>query len=273
MTIETITLPGVNNARDLGCYRAGDRQIKKGVLLRTGELINATPEAIDILRNDYHIQKILDLRDSERIKGFPDPEIEGADNIELRVMEMEDFIGMLGDPDIEEKYKARVYDKETAFEIACEYGLLGPKMYGLFVLGQKGINAYREFFRILLEHDPDKGAVLWHCKDGKDRTGVAAALILAALGADKETIYEDYLYTNINNASILEPLKKEYESRGLPENKLNIMLFASGGVFKEYLDFALDSIEKNYGSIIDYIKTELGFTDSDISLLKEKYTE
>ncbi len=51
------------------------------------------------------------------------------------------------------------------------------------------------------------------------------------------------------------------------------MLFASGGVFKEYLDYSFDTVEKQYGSFTEYIKTALAVTDNDLALLREKYTE
>ena len=50
------------------------------------------------------------------------------------------------------------------------------------------IKAYKDFFRLLIEVDSETNAVLWHCTDGKDRAGLAAALLLAALGADMKTI-------------------------------------------------------------------------------------
>ena len=46
-----------------------------------------------------------------------------------------------------------------------------------------------------LEHACD-GATIVHCMAGKDRTGVAIALVLAALGVRREAIIEDYVLTN-----------------------------------------------------------------------------
>ena len=40
------------------------------------------------------------------------------------------------------------------------------------------------------------GALLFHCTAGKDRTGMAAYLILSALGVEQKIIMEDYLLTN-----------------------------------------------------------------------------
>src|SRR5207248_11765553 len=36
------------------------------------------------------------------------------------------------------------------------------------------------------------GPVLFHCAAGKDRTGVAAALLLTVLGADRDVVRADY---------------------------------------------------------------------------------
>ena len=43
-------------------------------------------------------------------------------------------------------------------------------------------------------HNPD-GAFLFHCMAGKDRTGLAAALILHILDVPQETILQDYMLT------------------------------------------------------------------------------
>jgi protein-tyrosine phosphatase len=48
---------------------------------------------------------------------------------------------------------------------------------------------YRSIFKRLLADD---GAVMYHCAAGQDRTGVATALLLTALGVDRETILKDY---------------------------------------------------------------------------------
>ena len=48
---------------------------------------------------------------------------------------------------------------------------------------------FRAIFRRLLADD---GAVMYHCSAGQDRTGVATALILSALGVDRQTILRDY---------------------------------------------------------------------------------
>ncbi len=61
------------------------------------------------------------------------------------------------------------------------------------------------FFKTLME--ADKTPLMFHCTAGKDRAGFAAALFLAALGVDRETIIEDYMLTNELTGVTMEAMK------------------------------------------------------------------
>ena len=232
-----ISLPGVSNARELGGYPVGDSVIRKGVLIRSGNLVNAKPEAVLTLRETYHVQTVIDFRSKDKRKNN----------------------------------MTKKKDKKAVLEASYEYGLLGPEMYLVFLLRNRGKKAFRNFFRILLDSDPAKGAVLWHCDDGKDRAGIATMLFLSALGADRETILCDYLYTNECNAAVIEEVKKEYESFGISGDKLNAMIYASGGVFEQYMNHAIDTLIDRYGSVKGYLQAELRLTEEDFTQLKGKY--
>lgn len=266
-----ISLPGVSNTRELGGYPVGDTVIRKGVLIRSGNLVNAKPEAVLVLRDTYHLQTVIDFRSKDKRKNNPDAEIPGAKSISLPVVETMDYASMLKNPLHLLKLMAKKKDKKAVLEASYEYGLLGPEMYLVFLLRDRGKKAFRDFFQILLLNDPAKGAILWHCDDGKDRAGIATMLFLSALGADRETILCDYLYTNECNAAVIEEVKKEYESFGISGEKLDAMIYASGGVFEKYMNHAIDTLNDRYGSIKGYLQTELGLKDEDFTILKEKY--
>lgn len=266
-----ISLPGVSNTRELGGYPVGDTVIRKGVLIRSGNLVNAKPEAVLVLRDTYHLQTVIDFRSKDKRKNNPDAEIPGAKSISLPVVETMDYASMLKNPLHLPKLMAKKKDKKAVWEASYEYGLLGPEMYLVFLLRNRGKKAFRDFFQILLLNDPAKGAILWHCDDGKDRAGIATMLFLSALGADRETILCDYLYTNECNAAVIEEVKKEYEYFGISGEKLDAMIYASGGVFEKYMNHAIDTLNDRYGSIKGYLQTELGLKDEDFTILKEKY--
>ena len=115
---------------------------------------------------------------------------------------------------------------------------------------QPAIESYRSFFQDLLTN---KGAILFHCTSGKDRTGIATVLILTALGVSKQTIYQDYLLSNY------------YYQESFNETD-NV-------VEKSWLDEYYQQVEKKDGNLLAYIKDVLGVTDNQISHLKDMYLD
>jgi protein-tyrosine phosphatase len=117
-------------------------------------------------------------------------------------------------------------------------------------------------FDILL--DENNYPLVFFCSLGKDRTAIAAALILAALEFDRETILNDYLLSNdlIDYYSLVKNI-----GSFTPQVEETIM--ALYGSNREYLTYALDRIEKDYGSIPNYLEEELKLTGKKREKLKE----
>ena len=67
-------------------------------------------------------------------------------------------------------------------------------IYRSLVMSDFALKQYGRFVHCLIE--PHEKAVLWHCTAGKDRAGMATAIVLEALGVPRETIVADYLKTN-----------------------------------------------------------------------------
>jgi protein-tyrosine phosphatase len=124
------------------------------------------------------------------------------------------------------------------------------------VLPEEALPKYRVLFSLLA--DPSNLPLLFCCSAGKDRTGVAAALILYALGAGMDTIMEDYLYSTEN----LRPYWERFQ-------KSQPCLIPYYTVTEKYLLAAFKSMEQ-YGGINSYITKELGV---DLNHLRELYTE
>ena len=70
-------------------------------------------------------------------------------------------------------------------------------LYGMLI--DRYPDAFRRILLRIMQHDYSRGAILWHCTEGKDRCGITSALVLEMLGVDRETILEDYLKTNLVN--------------------------------------------------------------------------
>ena len=134
-------------------------------------------------------------------------------------------------------------------------------------------NEIRKLFDVLLLQ-PEGEAVMYHCSGGKDRTGVVTALVLNALGVKESEIESDFMMSNTlkdpDNKAI-EIATKVNESQGT--NMTPAAVWPSVGVRKEYLDEFYRSVEENYGSVDEYLRTAIGLTDDEIIELQNRYLE
>ena len=119
-------------------------------------------------------------------------------------------------------------------------------------------NEYKKFFSLLLEEK--QYPLLFHCTAGKDRTGFASLLVLSALGVDLKTALDEYLMTNYyTQGRNEEKIITAAAIYGInPENLRKVM-----GVKMEFIQGALDSINKEYGSIDQYLCDALGICEEE----------
>ena len=264
-----IRLKGALNVRELGGLQVDNgRKIKSGKLIRAGRLSNLTEEDIKILNLKWNVTTIVDLRNNQEIREHPDVEIEGADFRQISMIQgemagisREDF-GMdiidwaimrakkLKENGGSEKFLTKMYE-QMAEEKYCQEKI-------------------KDFFECLIEHR--EGAFLWHCTSGKDRTGVTGALLLYALGADMETIKEDYLCTNVQNFEYRERLLEAMRKKGAKEDVVEQMRVLES-VSWSYIESFFEKIRKQYGSIERFLEVRIGLTSEKKNMLLELYTE
>ncbi|MCR5098802.1 MAG: tyrosine-protein phosphatase [Lachnospiraceae bacterium] len=266
----TLGLIGVGNARQLGGYEIKDKKIKQNRLLRTASLSAILPEDIDILNNTYKVAAVVDLRMSVERDKNPDPKIPGAKNLILPVMEITDFPGSTDET--AEYLSDPTEDRFEMLKRSYEMGLFSDRFYEEFLFNERGKAAYRGFFKCLLEL-PQEKSVLWHCTDGKDRTGVASMLILSALGATKETIINDYMATNDYNAERIKAASEGLEQAALSPELEEIALFGAGAVYEKYIVNAMNGLDERYGSVAGYLKQELGVGKDECAELRHSFLE
>lgn len=263
---QSIPLTGIRNSRELGGYVTADgRVIKKGVLLRTAGLNGMSDEDFRLLKDEYRLQHIIDLRMKMELLGADDPTIDGAEYHHLDIIDITEMLPE-GAPAIE----FDMLDRVKVVELAVRSGMLNEDMYIGFLRCGSGKKAFSDFFKILLASDPDR-AVLWHCTSGKDRTGLAAMLLLSALGADEKTIFEDYLLTNEYNAKRIESTRQFYISKGYDKAFTDTAVLVFDAVDGQFMKNAIEYLKKEYGSVTGYIRDGLGISQEDIDSLKEKY--
>ena len=270
---QSIGLDGVNNARELGGYSGlNGRTVKHGVFLRTAALSTATSKDISRLQDVYHLAVILDFRMSMEIQPAPDPEIPGVKNLHLSIMDEELNAKRLQNLDPKDLEGVDLSNKLDLLKLAVKTGVITDHMYIDFLSGAKGKENYGIMFQELLAL-PEGRSLLFHCTQGKDRTGCAAMLILSALGVDEKTIMDDFLLTNTFNAKLIESERQMLISQGYSGEELNRLMKAMDEVDPQYMTNVLDWLKENYGSVTGYITKELGVTDEQLETLRNKFLE
>lgn len=268
---QSINLSTISNARELGGYKTLDgKTVCEGVLLRTAALTDASQEELDFLIHNHKLAAVIDLRASYELEEEPEPVLEGVAQYNFRIMDEQMMASRAaGIADILSDPHADPVKRMTAI---LEAGVISDQMYVEFLQGETGKAGYRDFFRVLLE-TPEGNAVLWHCTNGKDRTGVAAMLLLGVLNVDEETIMEDFMLTNKYFEKEISAMQQQLGKYIQDESLMEDFLVASKGVADSYMLNAIDYIKENHGSISGYVKAELGLTDADIIKLQTLYTE
>jgi protein-tyrosine phosphatase len=100
-----------------------------------------------------------------------------------------------------------------------------------------------------------------HCAAGKDRTGVAIAVLLRVLGVATDTIVEDYVLTN-TAGNFEEFIRGRVDSQlGLADHHHPLLAMDPDvrqvlfGAEPEYLHAALDQIDNDLGGMQAYLRT------------------
>ena len=268
---QALNMSTISNARELGGYQTIDgRTVRKGVLLRTAALTNASQEELNSLIDNYNLAAIIDLRASYELAEEPEPAVNGVAQYNFRIMDEQMMAGRAAA--IQDILTDSNVDPVKRMTAILEVGVISDQMYVEFLQGETGKAGFRDFFRVLLE-TPEGNAVLWHCTNGKDRTGVAAMLLLGVLNVDEETIMEDFLLTNVFFETEISAMRKQLEAYIQDEVMLEEFMVAGKGVYAPYMQNAIDYIKENYGNIPGYVKAELGLTDADIAKLQTLYME
>jgi len=259
-------LKSVINSRDLGGIKIGDKTVKEGLLFRTAHLHDISDQEVKILQEKYKLKRIFDLRSIPEAALMPDKEIPGAQLVPLPTLDTE-----------AEKQSGEAIPEEMWLDLPKHIVRLSfmkmfqkkaKDLYPSLILSEFSQLQYATLMNLLLE--TEDGSVLWHCSQGKDRTGIAAALILGALGADRETIVKDFDRSNEAYKPLVEKLCAAVEKVGGGEEEKEVIR-AFMGVSVRNFNHALDIIEANWGSIQGYLEEQMAIGPEEIKRLQERY--
>lgn len=249
-TQREVKLEGAVNFRDIGGYETKDgHHVKWGKIFRSGALNKLSNTDLDKLKA-LKIAVDADFRGNYEVALAPDRIPGNTRRISLPAGSED-----AGKP---EGLKKMLQSKNKDSMMIAFYTNLAVFK-----------DRYKPVFDELLMISPDS-ALLYHCSAGKDRTGMATALILYTLGVPEEKIMEDYLASNYYRKNIVEKDAAQLVQHfGLtPEQAKGL-----AGVKEEYLMATYNAILQHYGSMDKFLETELGITPEKRQLLRKKYLE
>lgn len=263
-----IQLEGTVNTRDLGGFETkSGKKVKPERLVRSEHFANITKKDEYNLRMRFSPATIVDFRALQETRYETDILFPGSTYIHLPILRDR---GELTDAYAAENIS---FGDRMAMAIAAmdnDVITSTLEMYDTMMHDFFTVNQYRHFFDLLLNQE--KGAVIWHCSAGKDRTGIAAALILLALGADPDAVREDYLMSNTFLAERTDEFVNAAASDGV-DAKICEELRKWCSVFPEYFDTAMNSVRRNWGNMDRFLYHGMGLTAAKREKLAELYLE
>ena len=239
-----IPLNGASNFRDLGGYKGHQgRSVKWRKIFRSDHLAALDDHDLKQLQN-IGVRRAFDFRGvhESQAQSYAWPNIQRHSlSIEPTVVQRLQAQHLTGKP-------LTAADALDAMQTT----------YRDFVKADS--HRFAELFDHLLA-TPDP--LLFHCTAGKDRTGLAAALILSALGVSEDDIWKDYLLTNqlykrnSTGAIALSPdvLKIVWE------------------VQESFLQASLDVIHQEHGGMHNYLTQKLKLSPAALQKLQTTYLE
>ena len=267
-----LPVQGIVNARDLGGYEGADgRTVRAGMLLRAASLADAKDTDLEYLAS-LPVKEVIDFRLDFELKGREDRMVPGADYIRIPVnssagAKMED------DKDAEKIRNQKHFDINKVIMIAAfndKAQTMAENLYPNMVFSEECQKQFASFLQRVVE--AEDGAVLFHCTQGKDRTGLASAYLLAALGADRETIVRDFDLTNKVYENDVRKLSRRVRLFGGKEKEIAVIESFIGANTENFIK-TLDRIEVQYGSLEEYLTGPLGLSPEDMETLRNRYLQ
>jgi len=257
-----LPLEGGRNFRDLGGYETQDgRTVKWGQVFRSGTMHELTDGDYEYL-SSVGIKVVCDFRAAQERASeptawragavdyvyFPDPATDPGGN----------FMQVLFEPNVTPEMVADAMAK------------------GYPTIAKEQAPAYTEMFdRLAAGEIP----LAFNCSAGKDRAGTGAALLLTALGVPRETVVADYAlsetyvdYMAEFTGSADEPVSTDspyaYLAK-MPPELLSPLMRSD----PRYIETTFQTLETEYGSVMNFIETELGVTKAELQSIRSALLE
>jgi protein-tyrosine phosphatase len=239
MTNRYIALDGAYNFRDLGGYPAmNGKQTASGVFYRSDSLHQLSTKDQQRLI-EMGLNAVIDLRNGHEVSHQPNS---FASVSEVNYHPLPVFSSAIVSS-----------ERQVPFRLDALYIYIVDYCHP----------ALKLIFQQLL--DAQHHCTVFHCKAGKDRTGVVSAILLDLVGVPHEIIVEDYLVTESNIAPLMEQLRESRPPGVSPEAYEPLLETRA-----EYIEALLSHLKNHYRGSYGYLQ-HLGLTDAEIQTLQAKF--
>ena len=243
-----LPLPSGVNFRDVGGYRTADgRAVRWGQLYRAGSLAELTDADVAAL-GALGLRLACDLRSADELARHADRLPPGATHTHRPIV---GEVGRLRRVVTFYRKRHRVQELlEEVYRVMLDQN--GPVFAGV----------------LRLAADPANRPLVIHCTAGKDRTGLAVALLLLTLGVPEETVVADYTLSNHAFevlATRMRPEMARLYSLGFGEVQLRPFLLAEARTLRG----ALAYLRQRYGGVDAYLRRG-GLTDEIVAALRRQ---
>jgi protein-tyrosine phosphatase len=249
-------LEGAVNFRDIGGYpTASGQQVRTGLVYRSGSLGHLTESAL-IQLQAMDIKLVCDFRSQQEMNAEPDRLPQNPRPFYLH--------SPLVDPNEKQEQRRRfmalLFNRQQFTDMLPEY------------YTRVAIDANAHLYGDLLRRlsDPANLPAIFHCAAGKDRTGIAAALLLRVLGVAPETVIADYSLSNRFHQHFYEAGQKAIQPLvrfGMSASDIQPILLAN----PENMRITLAHIDQHYGSVERYLTSAAGLDATDIARLRSTF--
>ena len=234
---------GLDNVRDAGGLPLnGGGTTRPGVLLRSASLHYTTPADVRRLVEEVRVRVVLDLRTPREIDGDGPTAVAaaGVETVALNLIgESREWLPRTGD------------DTDPLLRIYRGY---------LTDFPERVVEAAR---RVAEVRD---GAALVHCAAGKDRTGVVTAMMLDAVGVERDAVVADYA---ASSEQIEAMFRRWTTAAGEPMPPAEELLRHHPRA--PVMDTLLSEVDAGHGGAAGWL-TAHGLSEESLTRLRERLT-
>lgn len=229
------------NARDLGGLTTADgRRVRRGALVRSDQLCRLSDRGRGAFL-EHGIRTVIDLRTPTEIERDPDPpwHEHGIDYLHIPQQDEQLWRDLDGIARTRSERDCAVIDRRA------------PQIAAMV--------------RAVANAAP--GAVLIHCLAGKDRTGIAVAMLLGLVGVDAEQIAADYALSEAALAAELAAVLA-----AAPDEEARAKIVRGYDARAETMLATLAHLRERHGGAEAYL-VHAGLSAADIQRIRERLLE